>query len=235
MRKIIDLSGQTFGKLKAIRIVETPPGKKPGETYWLCECSCKEGRTKVVRGAELRAGRVKSCGCLLSKHPEELLPKAPKVMAKAGDHYGELELIEPVERPEGYKGRYGKCSWWRCRCSCGKEVVKPYAYIRSSPHAQCGHMDAQIRERKRKIGHDGEPYRGIAPYEGRPAKYSGKLRGVRVNIQICPTCKEKFDCYAGKEWTYRRINNGRAGYFCSYSCVRKYDKAHPQQWSRAHD
>lgn len=227
MRRIIDLAGQTFGRLKAIRIVEAPPGKNPGEAYWLCECSCKEGRTKVVRGAELRAGRVKSCGCLMSKSPEELLPRQPKRQPQPGEHYGELELVERVPRPEGQGTAYTKCSWWRCRCSCGNEVLRAIQYLRRSPYAHCGCKTEEIRQRQRKIGHDGEPYRKTDPYDGRPAKYSGKMRGVRVNIRTCPTCKEKFDCYAGKDWAYRRTSNGRTGYFCSYSCARKYDKAHP--------
>lgn len=232
-----DLSGQTFGLLKAIRRTDPPAGKDPKAVWWLCECSCKPGRTKVVMASMLRAGRVKSCGCLLTKHPEELLPKAPKKMARAGDHYGELELIEPVERPEGLNGRYGKCSWWRCRCSCGKEVIKPYAYIRSSPHAQCGHMDEEIQARKRKIGHDGQRYAAPATYDGHPIKKSKRERmyGCAIIPKACPQCRKTFDCYAGIDWAYKRKIGGTIRYFCSYGCKRKYDAAHPEVPWRAHD
>lgn len=235
MRKIIDLAGQTFGKLKAIRIVETPPGKNPGEAYWLCECSCKEGRTKVVRGAELRAGRVKSCGCLLSRSPEELTPKAPKQLPKPGEQYGELKLIERVPRPEDAGDSYTRCSWWRCRCSCGKEVLRAIAFLRRAPYPHCGCKTEEIRMRQKKIGHDGMRYKTIDQYDGRPVEYTAKMRGVALNNKSCPMCKKEFDCYAGEEWAYKRKIGSRIGYFCSYSCSRKYDEAHQPRWSRAHD
>lgn len=57
-KRIIDLSGQTFGRLKVF-----PTYKRVGRYYyWLCECSC--GRLPFVRAAYLRNGSTKSCGCL---------------------------------------------------------------------------------------------------------------------------------------------------------------------------
>lgn len=235
MRRIIDLSGQTFGRLKAIRCTDAPPGKNPKEAYWLCECSCEAGRTKVVRGAELRAGRVKSCGCLISRNPEELMPKGPKKQPKPGERYGEMELIERVPRPEGQGTSYRKSSWWRCRCSCGSEVIRAIAYMRSSPNANCGCKADAIRQRQKKIGHDGEKYKMIDQYDGRPVESTAKMRGVALNMKDCPQCHKQFDCYAGDAWAYKRICNGRVGYFCSHRCTREYDEAHPRKWRRAHD
>jgi hypothetical protein len=62
-RKLIDLTGQRFGKLVAIK----PVGKNKSLNYlWLCKCDCDK---EVVTGSNsLIKGNTKSCGCLLIKH-----------------------------------------------------------------------------------------------------------------------------------------------------------------------
>ena len=54
----IDITGQRFGKLIALRKVESRKGK----TYWLCQCDC--GNQKEVQTSHLTLGQTKSCGCL---------------------------------------------------------------------------------------------------------------------------------------------------------------------------
>ena len=53
-----DLTEQRFGKLVAIKM----HGSDKGQALWLCRCDC--GNEIVVRGADLRSGNTKSCGCL---------------------------------------------------------------------------------------------------------------------------------------------------------------------------
>lgn len=55
-RPVIDLAGQRFGRLVAIRWNAGDIAKA-----WLCQCEC--GAEVVVRGAFLRSGKTKSCGC----------------------------------------------------------------------------------------------------------------------------------------------------------------------------
>jgi hypothetical protein len=57
--KLIDLAGQTFGRLKVIALAHDRRG---GQAMWSCVCSCGEG--KVVFGSSLRRGESRSCGCL---------------------------------------------------------------------------------------------------------------------------------------------------------------------------
>jgi len=60
----IDITGQRFGKLVAIELVEND---KVGR-YWLCECDC--GNLSVVRQDHLRNGTTKACikcGCKTKK------------------------------------------------------------------------------------------------------------------------------------------------------------------------
>lgn len=58
--KSADITGQKFGKLTAIEIVE----KRNGREYWLCKCDCEENKTKIVRKSHLTKGRIRSCGCM---------------------------------------------------------------------------------------------------------------------------------------------------------------------------
>lgn len=67
MSKMIDLTGQNFGRLIAIKSM----GKnKCGNYKWLCKCEC--GNEKIIQGARLRNGQTQSCGCLwiekITKH-----------------------------------------------------------------------------------------------------------------------------------------------------------------------
>lgn len=54
---IKDITGEKFGMLKAIKPSET----RKGRVYWLCECDC--GNETVSSGADLRNGKIVSCGC----------------------------------------------------------------------------------------------------------------------------------------------------------------------------
>jgi hypothetical protein len=57
-----DISGFSFGLMKVLFYYDT----HSKAARWLCECAC--GNFRVVNGTDLRKGKVKSCGCLKSKH-----------------------------------------------------------------------------------------------------------------------------------------------------------------------
>ena len=52
-----DLTGKVYGYLTVLKRVEN----KNGRTCWLCRCEC--GKEKEVMARDLKAGKVKSCGC----------------------------------------------------------------------------------------------------------------------------------------------------------------------------
>lgn len=62
----IDLSGQVFNRLTVLHIV----GKQGKRIKWLCQCAC--GNTKEVASYHLKAGLVRSCGCLLKEFAQTL-------------------------------------------------------------------------------------------------------------------------------------------------------------------
>lgn len=58
MSKIVDLSGEKFGRLTVTSMYTVGPGKK----HWSCICDC--GETTVVASTHLIGGKTSSCGCL---------------------------------------------------------------------------------------------------------------------------------------------------------------------------
>ena len=63
MSKLIDLTGQKFGRLTVIKMVENIKTKngKP-KSQCLCECEC--GNIVKIPSNALKSGNTKSCGCL---------------------------------------------------------------------------------------------------------------------------------------------------------------------------
>jgi hypothetical protein len=58
MSKVIDLLGQRFARLV---VKERKSNNYQGRASWLCRCDC--GKDKIVLGANLINGTIKSCGC----------------------------------------------------------------------------------------------------------------------------------------------------------------------------
>lgn len=54
--------GQPYGRYTVIGFIKRD---RYGQLMWLCECSC--GKRKVVRGHDLRNGKIRSCGCIQQK------------------------------------------------------------------------------------------------------------------------------------------------------------------------
>ena len=59
MGKLIDLTGQQFGKLLVVGRAEN---SKTGKVMWNCLCNC--GKSITVSRSNLRSGHTQSCGCV---------------------------------------------------------------------------------------------------------------------------------------------------------------------------
>jgi len=59
MPKMIDVTGQVFGRLTVLERVKRRGHK---EIYWRCQCTC--GKLTEVMAQNLREGKIRSCGCL---------------------------------------------------------------------------------------------------------------------------------------------------------------------------
>jgi len=118
---IKDLAGQRFGRLIAIERT----GEKKGSSYiWRCRCDC--GRESLVSSNALLSGNTRSCGCLL----DEAKRSAGRDIA--GQRFGRLAAIEPVEK------RSGGSVVWKCRCDCGRVSEYPVKTLLQGKALSCG-------------------------------------------------------------------------------------------------
>lgn len=76
LSRIIDLTGQRFGFLRALELAGRDP--KRGQVIWKCVCDC--GREHFAKSSKLRYGSVRSCGC---KH-RELIGAATRKHGRSG-------------------------------------------------------------------------------------------------------------------------------------------------------
>lgn len=122
---MINEIGNTYGKLIVIARASRPDGRPKG-AYWLCKCEC--GNTKIVRGADLRAGGTRSCGCLLGQH---------SIKNEIGNRYGKLTVIaKSTLRDHG-----SVC--WICLCDCGKETIVAGDALRLGDTKSCGCLNTE--------------------------------------------------------------------------------------------
>lgn len=67
----LDLTGQRFGRLVVVERAADVDGKWRSLSAWVCRCDC--GKSHVVQTSHLRAGRVRSCGCIYREVSREKL------------------------------------------------------------------------------------------------------------------------------------------------------------------
>ena len=119
-KRIKDLSGQTFGKLKVIRRASE---NRHGRVGWVCECKC--GNECIVTGHELKQGKTKSCGCL-KKEQTTAVDLTNRL-------FGRLTARFPTGERD-YKGSI----IWHCTCACGEETDVPQDSLMSKNTQSCG-------------------------------------------------------------------------------------------------
>lgn len=106
-RHAIDITGQRFGTLTVLeRDYEEQNKRQSMHAFWKCKCDC--GKIKSLNGAELRTGKVKSCGKGLC------YPLANNLI---GQQFGKLTVIEYAGKA---KDRHLQ---WKCKCECGTETI----------------------------------------------------------------------------------------------------------------
>ena len=120
-RKLIDLTGQKFGKLTVISLNEEV-SKQKEKPYWNCKCEC--GNEKVVYGSSLRGGGTTSCGCYKKEQIKDL----------TGMKFGKLTVISYNEEVSKQK----KGTHWNCKCDCGNERIVWCGDLKNGKTISCG-------------------------------------------------------------------------------------------------
>lgn len=120
-RTLIDLSGQTFGRLKVIeRVIKD---EKRG--FWLCECAC--GNRTIVKGVNLINGHTLSCGCYQKDKTSQIF-----LIDLSGKQYGKLKVLYRDE------SRKEKSVYWICQCECGQIVSVRGSNLKNGTTKSCG-------------------------------------------------------------------------------------------------
>ena len=149
----IDLTGQQFGKLTVIR--RSDHSDRHG-LLWLCRCDC--GNEKEISGCLLRAGKIKSCGCLRKNKGKIDL---------TGQRFGKLTVLHEVEERKGY---------WMCQCDCGNIKEIKGINLRYGHTKTCGCLTGKGKYDRNPIK---SKYRIYYPDEAKPIKETAS--GVSVH------------------------------------------------------
>ena len=97
-------------KYGALTVLELTKDKN-NRTAWRCRCNC--GNEKIVRGTDLRAGKITTCGqsgCI------EKIKRNGNFKDLTGQRFGRLIVLE-IDNQTSNK----KLSW-KCQCDCGNIV-----------------------------------------------------------------------------------------------------------------
>ena len=128
MGKIIDLTGQKFGKLT---VLEKTKERRNRQVVWRCSCEC--GKETLVVGSSLRSGHTKSCGCgnYDSKNFQDLTNQI----------FGKLIVIE-----QSGKDNY-RHILWKCKCECGNIRIALGTELRQGKITACQECTKKTMDR----------------------------------------------------------------------------------------
>ncbi len=127
MPRIIDLTGQRFGRLVALKCIGR---NRQGNAVWLCLCDCGEEHTSAA--THLREGDTQSCGCL----QRDLM--SARRLDLTGQRFERLTALESVGLH-----RNG-CVLWRCQCACGNEHVADTGHLQAGDVQSCGCLSREL-------------------------------------------------------------------------------------------
>jgi hypothetical protein len=119
--KTLDLTGQRFGRLVAVKRAE--------KRKWLFRCDC--GEEKAIASFNVKNGTTTSCGC----YRRETAKASTAKLDMLGQRFGELVVIASA----GVGGDHGQRLLWECRCDCGSICVATGKNLRSGNTKTCGH------------------------------------------------------------------------------------------------
>ena len=122
---IIDITGQKFGKLTVLRLLDE---KGPaGQAMWECQCEC--GKIIKARGTSLRYGEITSCGSHACNGLEKDM---------VGLTFGKLTVISK----SNFKNSYSNHTYWNCKCECGNTCIVSGHNLRNGTTKSCGCLNS---------------------------------------------------------------------------------------------
>lgn len=152
--KAANLVNQQFSYLTVV----ARHGSQNNKTIWKCKCKC--GNQVYASTGDLRAGKVKSCGC---KHKDN--GKA-KIVDETGNTYGRLTVIEQAGSNKEHK------ALWKCICQCGQEVIVTGKNLRTGATRSCGCLISDVLSDRSLHDLTGQRFGRLTVIERAATKYS---------------------------------------------------------------
>ena len=132
MGKALDLTGQRFGRLVAIR----PTEKRDNQHLIIWEFQCDCGNIIERTGSQVKRGNTQSCGCLKrEKLIQRNIDNGNKI--NIGDRFGLLVVIEDLGFRK-QKSRDKQERWSKCQCDCGNIIEQRNNNLQSGAAQSCG-------------------------------------------------------------------------------------------------
>lgn len=92
------------------------------------------GGVKIATAHDLKAGKVRSCGCMKKERSGNRLDLA-------GQQFGRLTCLYPDSRRSNKGSVY-----WHCFCACGKETEVPASGLVQGNVKSCGCLKQEVRQ-----------------------------------------------------------------------------------------
>lgn len=152
---IMSEHGVPDSRLTVIKEVEPHISSSGNKSIqYLCECSCSSDNGKhltiIVRGANLRNGNTKSCGCIAKEKIIERNISQGRTI-NIGDTFGKLTVIKDLGMRK-QKSRNKNWRWSLCQCECGSKPIEVANNILLNGHKKsCGCIQSVGEEIIEKI------------------------------------------------------------------------------------
>ena len=121
-QKLINEIGHKYGSLTVLSLTKD----KNNRTAWLCKCDC--GNTKIVRGSDLRVGKITTCG----KGCPYKTDRSGVFKDITGMKFGKLTVLQRTGTTNN--GR----ALWLCKCDCGNITYVTSSNLKNNKTNSCG-------------------------------------------------------------------------------------------------
>lgn len=168
---MIDELGNRYGSL----IVIEKAVDKNGRGAWLCQCDC--GNSKIVRGPDLRKGKITSCGCRLNS-------RLKTIKDLTGQVFGYLKVLE---RADDYYDKQNKKNVYKCEClNCHNICYKKGNNLTNGKVKSCGCLSNVLNAEKHFKNEVGNTFGDLtvigAEYDEKDGQLKNKCRCNCGNI-----------------------------------------------------
>lgn len=194
--------GQKFGKLTAIRPVGEDSHKR---AVWLFKCDC--GKDYIGPLYNVKSGNTKSCGC--DKHKQ-----SANALDLVGQTFNRLTVVAKDKIINGIV-------YWKCKCSCGNEVIRTTGALRSGGVQSCGCLVDDIQSKASynyKWAHDirqvheycvkcGSTEHLHAHHIYPRNQYPDKKLDILNGVPLCGKCHREFHHLYGHKCSLKDLAN----------------------------